>query len=130
MSRYYRISEAASLLGVCTKTVRRWDALGKVECKRTVGGHRRISILEIGRLLTGVEERSREKRIERTAIYCRVSSHDRKKKGDLDRRVDCASEYCKKNGYNVGYIFKDVGTGLNTRRYGLKKMCKLIDWGY
>ncbi|MHA1783967.1 MAG: MerR family transcriptional regulator, partial [Candidatus Helarchaeota archaeon] len=28
MKVHYRISEAAQALGVCTKTVRRWDASG------------------------------------------------------------------------------------------------------
>ncbi|MHA1301522.1 MAG: MerR family transcriptional regulator, partial [Candidatus Helarchaeota archaeon] len=45
MIRYYRVSEAAALLGVCAKTVRRWDASGKLDCRRNLGGHRRISVL-------------------------------------------------------------------------------------
>ncbi|MHA1648856.1 MAG: MerR family DNA-binding transcriptional regulator, partial [Candidatus Helarchaeota archaeon] len=33
-----RISEAARRLGVCVKTLRRWNAQGKMSCVRTVGG--------------------------------------------------------------------------------------------
>ncbi|MHA1341643.1 MAG: MerR family DNA-binding transcriptional regulator [Promethearchaeota archaeon] len=32
------------MIGVCSKTIRRWDARGKLECKRTLGGYRRISV--------------------------------------------------------------------------------------
>ncbi|MHA1798564.1 MAG: MerR family DNA-binding transcriptional regulator [Candidatus Helarchaeota archaeon] len=41
MKAYYRISEAARALGVCTKTIRRWDASGKITCSRSAGNHRR-----------------------------------------------------------------------------------------
>ncbi|MFX1298917.1 MAG: helix-turn-helix domain-containing protein [Promethearchaeota archaeon] len=51
MVRFYRIDEAAFLLGVCPKTIRRWDAAGKITCYRTLGGHRRISLGEIERIL-------------------------------------------------------------------------------
>ncbi|MHA1784028.1 MAG: hypothetical protein ACTSVE_02400, partial [Candidatus Helarchaeota archaeon] len=33
--------------------MRRWDASGKIRCSRSVGNHRRISILEIERILHG-----------------------------------------------------------------------------
>ena len=51
MKEHYKISEAAAYLGVCTKTIRRWEARGEIACKPTVGGHRRISIFEISRLI-------------------------------------------------------------------------------
>jgi len=127
MIRYYRVSEAAALLGVCAKTVRRWDASGKLDCRRTLGGHRWISVLEIKRVITGADPKANEKVCGKTAIYCRVSSHEQKKKGDLDRQIESASEYCKKKGFDVTYIFKDIGSGLNTKRGGLRKMCKLIE---
>ena len=77
MEKHYRISEAARALGVCTKTIRRWDAAGVITCRRTIGNHRRIFILEIERILHG--EVTENKRT--VAIYGRVSSHDQKKKG-------------------------------------------------
>jgi len=52
MEKYYRISEASLLLGVCSKTIRRWESAGTIACKRTIGGHRRISIYEIERIGT------------------------------------------------------------------------------
>jgi len=85
MERFYRISDAACILGVCTKTIRRWDASGKIKCKRTVGGHRRISILEIERILYNEKSPSDFEVQRKIAIYGRVSSRDQKKKGDMDR---------------------------------------------
>jgi excisionase family DNA binding protein len=44
MTSTVRIGIAASIMGVCTRTIRRWDAAGKIQCTRTIGGHRRISL--------------------------------------------------------------------------------------
>jgi putative resolvase len=127
MGKYYRISEAALLLGVCSKTIRRWDAAGKIECKRTVGGHRRISILEINRILNRLYKNQDLQEDTATAIYCRVSSHEQKKKGDLTRQIEAAQLFCRKKQITPRYIFQDIGSGLNTRRTGLKKLCALIE---
>lgn len=64
---------------------------------------------------------------DRIAIYGRVSSHEQKKKGDLDRQVDHARGYCSTTYNGYGYIFQDIGSGLNTRRPGLQKLFKLIE---
>nr|MDO8113331.1 helix-turn-helix domain-containing protein [Candidatus Sigynarchaeota archaeon] len=59
MTSCVRIGIAASMLGVCTRTIRRWDATGKITCTRTPGGHRRISLAIIERQQpreTGLEE--------------------------------------------------------------------------
>ena len=39
----YTINEAAELLGVSTKTLRRWEAAGKISPGRSDGGHRRFT---------------------------------------------------------------------------------------
>lgn len=41
MSDFLNINEAAKLLNVCTKTLKRWEQAGKITSQRTVGGHRR-----------------------------------------------------------------------------------------
>ncbi len=43
----FRVARAASLLGVCVKTIHRWDKNQKIQCYRTLGGHRRITLEEI-----------------------------------------------------------------------------------
>ncbi|MFQ5976614.1 MAG: hypothetical protein ACE5OZ_00615 [Candidatus Heimdallarchaeota archaeon] len=60
-------------MGVCTKAIRRWDVMGKIHCRRTIGGHRCISILEIVRLTHQGNELPKPQR--EVAIHCRVSSH-------------------------------------------------------
>lgn len=50
MTALVPLYEAAKLLGVSTKTLRRWDLAGTISIVRTVGGHRRVPITEIERL--------------------------------------------------------------------------------
>jgi putative resolvase len=56
-----------------------------------------------------------------------VSSHDQKKNGDLARQIAAAEEFCQKHQLKPNHIFYDVSSGLNTRRGGLKKLCRLIE---
>ena len=50
-------------------------------------------------------------------FYCRVSS--KKQEGDLERQVSLAKEQYPKHN-----IIKDVGSGLNWKRKGLRKLLK------
>ena len=121
----YSIGIAASLLGVCVKTLRRWDKSKKIACHRTIRGHRRFSIKEINRILNRKErdDRSGQKELDKTcAIYCRVSSHKQSKRGDLDRQNDLLKNYAKLNDFNLIRTYKDVGSGLNTNRKGLWRL--------
>lgn len=45
------LKEVKELLGVCTKTIQRWDKEGKIKCVRTPGGRRRVPESEILRIL-------------------------------------------------------------------------------
>lgn len=126
MKAFLTIKEAANYLSVCTKTIRRWDKAGKIHCHRTPGGHRRIAIVEIERLMTG---RSFPVTTRTTAIYSRVSSHAQKKQGDLQRQTRQTRDYCIQQGYQVAHVFQDVGSGLNANRRGLKKLCRVIECG-
>ena len=121
----YSIGITASLLGVCVKTLRRWDKSKKIACYRTIGGHRRFSIKEINRILNRKErdDRSGQKELEKNcAIYCRVSSHKQSKRGDLDRQNELLKNYAKLNDFNLIRIYTDVGSGLNTNRKGLWRL--------
>jgi len=129
MTSCVRIGIAASMMGVCTRTVRRWDAAGKIACTRTPGGHRRISMA----IIEG--EQARETRLDaggegsRVAVYCRVSSHEQKAKGDLNRQVATATRHCMKAGLGKPVVFTDVGSGLNVNRPGLARLCKQVEAG-
>ena len=45
------IKEAGKILGVSTKTLRRWEKEGKIKPSRTLGNHRRYDENEIIKLL-------------------------------------------------------------------------------
>jgi predicted site-specific integrase-resolvase len=129
MTSCVRIGIAASMMGVCTRTIRRWDAAGKLMCTRTPGGHRRIALA----IIEG--QQVREKRLDEgikgggAAVYCRVSSHEQKAKGDLDRQVATAMRHCMKVGLGKPAVFTDVGSGLNATRPGLARLCKQVEAG-
>ena len=126
MKTSLRISEAATLIGVSTRTLRRWDKAGKLSCFRTPGNHRRIHFIEVQRIVTGKEQPTKE---EKLAIYGRVSSHEQKQKGDLQRQLDNLREQCLKETDTEPLVFHDVGSGLNTKRKSFLKMCKAIEKG-
>jgi len=44
----------------------------------------------------------------------------------LDRQSQRISEYCAKKKMNVGYIVKDVGSGLSDSRSGFVKLTNLV----
>ena len=80
----FSIGVAAGLLGMCVKTLRRWDKGGKIFCAKTVGRHMRFSIREIERILKGDEAEPAKPQVygvnpDKCAIYGRVSSHKQSK---------------------------------------------------
>lgn len=119
MERLYRSGEAAKLLGIHPMTLRRWIKAGKIKAKRTAGGEYRIPESEIKRLL-GEKQETR-----RAVIYARVSSRDQKE--DLERQVKYLQEYCASKGYQVVETLKDIASGLNENRKGLKRLFKLVE---
>jgi predicted site-specific integrase-resolvase len=64
-----------------------------------------------------------------TAVYCRVSSHEQKAKGDLNRQVAVATLHCARAGFGKPVVFTDVGSGLNATRPGLARLCKQVEAG-
>jgi len=128
MKAFVTINEAARYLSVCTKTIRRWDKAGKIACARTPGNYRRIAIVEINRVMTR-NESEKKTSARNTAIYGRVSPHEQKKKGNLQRQVQRGEKYCQERGYTSLKVFQDTGNGLNARRRGLRKLSCAIERG-
>lgn len=122
----YSIGIAASILGVCVKTIRRWNKANKIQCMRTPGGHRRFSLREIKRIIEGKQE-SKAPFINfstKCAIYGRVSSHKQYKRGDLKHQIHILTDYARDHHLDIYKIYKDVGSGLNTKRKGLWRLLK------
>lgn len=123
--RLIGLTEAAELLGVGTSTLRAWDNNGKLEALRTAGGHRRYRLSDIEKLQGHQSSPNKTT----TAVYCRVSSHDQKKSGDLDRQKGRVLQHCVEQGYNVKHVLEDVGSGMSSNRVRLRKLFKLAVQG-
>ncbi|MBD2505366.1 IS607 family transposase [Anabaena azotica] len=117
------IGDAAALLGVSVKTVRRWADAGKLKYERTPTGHRRFFISDIKKI-TPRDISKLEERI--TINYARVSSHDQKE--DLTRQIQVLEAFSSANGWQFETI-SDLGSGLNYQKKGLQKLLKRIMQG-
>jgi len=124
MSKLLTIKQTAEYLNVSTDTLRKWDKSGKLVPLTTTGGHRRYQQEQLDSYI-GITKESVETS-EIVATYSRVSSHEQKQKGDLDRQSQRLSEYCAKKKLNVGFIIKDVGSGLSDTRNGFIKLTNLV----
>lgn len=125
MSSLLNIKEAATYLNVHPDTLRRWDEKGKLNSLTTEGGHRRYTQEQLDEFI-GLQKKEVVTRVNKVATYARVSSHDQKTKGDLDRQSSRLSEYCAKKELNVSNIIKDVGSGLSDTRKGFLKLSSLV----
>lgn len=121
----YRVHEVAEILGVTTKTVRNYDKDGKIKTCRTEGNHRMIAKEDLiafldskGLIVNNINDSKRD------IIYARVSSHDQKKGGDLDRQAMYLIDRID-NLINP-LILKEVGSGLNDKRPQLQKLLKMV----
>ena len=103
MMKYYTSREASKLLDVHPNTLRKWADNGEIDSIRTISGQRRYCLDKY--LHTNSNEQ--------IVCYCRVSSS--KQRDDLIRQV----EYMRIR-YPNAEIIKDIGSGLNFKRRGLK----------
>lgn len=109
------IKEAAEYLGVVPQTLRRWEREGKLmPAERTPGGRRRY---DLTRLLPG--QFHVPSVAGRTVAYARVSSHDQK--DDLERQKRVLEMYCARQGWTFEVV-SDLGSGMNYRKKGLKRL--------
>ncbi len=114
---YLSIGQAAKILGVSVVTLRRWEKLGHwVSSFRIFGEHRRYDIHALYQRL------NKNKRI--NICYARVSSHDQKK--DLTTQSNFLLAHCKLNNIEEVELIKDLGSGLNFKKKGLKRLISLI----
>lgn len=124
--RLIGLTEAAELLGVGISTLRSWDCTGKYPALRTAGGHRRYRLSDIEKMQGHVPQAANKAA---TVVYVRVSSHDQKKSGDLDRQKGRVLQHCIDKGYVVDHILEDVGSGMSANRPRLRSLFKLATQG-
>jgi predicted site-specific integrase-resolvase len=102
---YVTSKEASKLLGLHPNTLRHYADNGTIETYRTKSGQRRYNV----EAYLGLQKQSS------TICYCRVSSP--KQREDLKRQVQFMREL-----YPEAEVIKDIGSGLNYKRKGLKTL--------
>ncbi len=115
------IGQAAAELGVSRDTLRRWEAAGKITVERTPSGHRRYDLVQLRGL---TPSRMSSDRI--TLAYARVSSQNQNK--DLKQQISVLESFCIANDWKFEVI-QDVGSGINHRKSGLRKLIQRICQG-
>ena len=119
----YTIGEVAAFLNINVKTIQRWDREGIFKCERTHTNRRvinRENLIEVlnnrGMLFNDISNSKVD------VIYARVSSQEKKAKGDLDRQVSFLVQSIK--DLKNPTILTEVGSGLDDKR---KKLDQLLD---
>lgn len=107
---------AATLLGVCTRTLRRYTRRGVLADRRSPGGRRVFSLVELAAVGKG---RGKLPPVEGLVLYGRVWSRRRRAGGDLDRQMTRLRRAAE--GRVVVGEFRDVAAGLSDRRRGLRR---------
>ncbi len=133
-----RPKKAAFLLGIHPKTLQQYAREGKISCITTPGGTRRYPVVELRKIvqqypienakgkLTDTEPEEQPKRC---ALYGRVSSHEQKRNGALQRQLEQVRSVALKKGYEVVAEITEVSSGLNERRRGLQRLITLAKLG-
>lgn len=121
----YKAGETAKIIGVTTHTLGDYEKSGVMKFFRSSGGHRLIEREELLRFLDSkgllLDDTQAEKR---DVIYARVSSHEQKVKGDLDRQVVHILE--TQGNLQNPLVLKEVGSGLNDKRKEIQKLIRMV----
>lgn len=107
--QYIPIREACAITGINHQTIRKWVDSGKIKHYKTPSNQRMLSKQSVLSLTNNIHNTKKQKQI----IYCRVSSP--KQKDDLIRQCDKLQDL-----YPNHEIIKDIGSGINWQRKGLK----------
>ena len=114
-NRLIRIGEAAALMGVGVKTMRKWEETGELlPARKSAAGTRYYDRAA----LLGTSNESAA-----TVGYARVSGPDQK--ADLDRQHAALEAYCAARGWRTE-IIRDLGSGLQYDKPGLQRLLDLI----
>ena len=124
--KYITIGEVAQRLGKTTTTIRRWEREGIIKALRTPTGHRMFPETEINRVLGITSKESENLGQKRVALYARVSTRKQQQTGNLTRQNERLITYAEKNNYSIVLNIKDLGSGLNEKRRGLKRILQAI----
>jgi len=119
MDQMVGVREAKAMLGVSSRTLRRYTASGKLPDRRSPGGHRIFSIAELEAILHRRGDAPESRGTGAVVLYARVSSRRQAQEGYLERQLARLRDTAK--GRVVAGEFSDVASGLSDRRPGLKR---------
>ncbi|MYB63381.1 IS607 family transposase [Candidatus Poribacteria bacterium] len=111
---YVSARKASELLDYTPDHLRRLANAGKIDTIRTEGGHRRYDVDGY------IKSKSDSTLI--TICYCRVSST--KQRDDLERQVNYMRSI-----YPKAEIIRDIGSGLNFKRKGIRALLERLMQG-
>ena len=108
--KIYKIHEMAEKLGVSIKTLQRWDVIGKLKAKRTLGNHRYYTEDQYDDYM-GIAYKQPHRKV---IAYARVSSGCRKE--DLKHQISLICTFANARGVIIDEYFEDIGSGLDYNR--------------
>lgn len=122
----YKPKDIARFLGVTTRTLQNWDKDDKIHFQRdNVSNRRFMSKADVIKLLDDngllFDDTINKKR---DVIYARVSSHDQKVHGDLDRQVQFLID--NNDDLQNVLVLSEVGSGLNDKRKKLQQLLTMV----
>lgn len=121
----YKLKEIASMLGVTTITLKNWESSGKIEFSRTPTN---IRFLSRDQLINVLDKQglyfNDTNFTKKDIIYARVSSHDQKTHGDLDRQIQFLIN--ENSDLQNVLVLSEVGSGLNDKRKKLQQLIKMV----
>lgn len=127
MTGLVTLRRAAEILDCGTSTLRTWDKNGSLVAVRTPGGQRRYRVEDL-EAFQGIVKKMSPKN-DAVAAYCRVSSHEQKAKGDLERQKGRVLTHCVTKRYNVSHVFEEVGSGMTDTRAKMLRLFELATKG-
>jgi putative resolvase len=110
--RYVKLREAVKITGLHPNTLRKYSDEGKIESIKTPYGQR----------LFNCESFFNKVSVGKVVLYCRVSSSKQRK--DLDSQIASLVSL-----YPDAEVIKDIGSGLNYKRKGLKALLERASEG-
>ena len=122
----YKPKDIAQFLGVTTRTLQNWDKANKIHFQRdTVSNRRFMSKNDVITLLNDnglLFDDTLDKK--RDVIYARVSSHEQKEHGDLDKQVQFLID--SNDDLKNVLVLSEVGSKLDDKREKIQQLLKMV----
>lgn len=122
---FYKPKEVGIMMGKGQRCIADMVRAGRLEAMRSDTNRILIPKDNVAKLLEQAGLLLEDEETRRDAIYARVSSHEQKNRGDLERQVLDIMNACEKEGLDKPIIIRDTRSGLNTKRKGLVRLIEM-----